>query len=283
MQIRNAQKLESVLPDEFHKRLLGASLQSLSDTGNPLSYANFCNGFRELIRHVFSRLAPDHEITQCPWYVPDTTSKTGITRGHAISYILHGGLRPDYVAMQLGIDHNAEKKQLLSAIAALNKYVHVNPGTFEISLVDAETGANGAIDSLIAVLKLAEDCQAKLANTLHGHIHEEVIHSAISETIISVDELSTHHCVEEVYVHESRVVRIDSKYVHVKAFGEIGVELQWGSNGDLRRGDGATLDECFPFECSIVALVTPGGDFEVEDVSLSVDTSSWWESSYDET
>ena len=103
MQIRNAQKLESVLPDAFHKRLLSASLQSLFDTTNPLSYTNFCNGFRELIRHAFSGLAPDHEITQCPWYVPDATSRTGITRGHAISYILHGGLSPDYVETQLGM------------------------------------------------------------------------------------------------------------------------------------------------------------------------------------
>ena len=61
----------------------------------------------------------------------------------------------------------------------------------------------------------------------------------------------------------------------------MGCELQWGSNSDLRKGDGATLPQTFPFECDLRSPVDdPTVVSPVED-SLRVDRSSWRDNYYD--
>lgn len=278
----SANNLSAQLSSEFQKRLLAASLKSLEDTSNPLSFNNFCAGYRELVRHVLSDLAPDAEIKACTWYIPDKTSRTGITRAHAISYVLQGGLLSIYVTDTLEIDVLEEKKELISAINNLNKYTHVNEGTFGIDASRASAEAALAIDSLSSVLELANQCRAQLARALEAQIHEKVVALAISETIGAIDELATHHCVDEINVEEVTVTRVGSEFIHLRASGTIGVELQWGSNGDLRRGEGMTGNETFLFSCELQSHVEDPVELEVIEGTLCVDTSSWWDGYYDE-
>lgn len=274
--------LSHQLSGEFQKKLLAASIQSLEDMSNPLSFNNFCAGYRELVRHVLSDLAPDAEIKACSWYVPDTTSRTGITRAHAITYLLQGGLPSAYVTGTLEIDIVEEKKELISAIKKLNKYTHVNEGTFGIEASLASAEAVLAIDSLSSVLGLANDCRAQLARALEAQIHNEVVALAISETIGAVDELATHHCVNGIDVEDVTVTKVGSEFIHLRASGTIGVELQWGSNSDLRRGEGATGNDSFPFSCELQSHVEDPAELEAIEGTLRVDTSSWWDDYYDE-
>ena len=274
--------LSALLSSEFQNKLLSASLKSLEDTSNPLSFNSFCAGYRELVRHVLSDLAPDAEIKTCTWYVPDKTSRTGITRAHAITYVLQGGLPSDYVTDILEIDVLDEKKELIDAINKLNKYTHVNEGTFGIDATRASAEATLAVDALSSVLGLANQCRAQLARALEAQIHEEVVALAISETIGAIDELATHHCVDEIDVEEVTVTRVGSEFIHLRASGTIGVELQWGSNGDLRRGDGAVGNESFPFSCELQSHVECPAELEAIEDTLCVDTSSWWDGYYDE-
>lgn len=274
--------LSALLSSEFQRNLLAASLMSLSEASNPLSFNNFCAGYRELVRHVLSDLAPDAEIEACTWYAPDETSKRGITRGHAITYVLQGGLPNDYVADVLQIDVLDEKKELIAAINNLNKYTHVNEGTFGIDASRASVEAVLAIEALSSVLELANQCRAQLARALEAQIHEEVVAVAISETIGAIDELATHHSVDEIYVEEVTVTRVGSEYVHLRVSGTIGVELQWGSNGDLRRGEGAVGSDSFPFSCELQSHVECPAELEAIEDTLCVDTSSWWDGYYDE-
>lgn len=278
----SANNLSAQLSSEFQKKLLAASIKSLEDTSNPLSFNNFCAGYRELVRHVLSDLAPDAEIKACTWYVPDTTSRTGITRAHAITYVLQGGLPSDYVTGTLEIDVLEEKKELISAINKLNKYTHVNEATFGIDASRASAEAALAIDSLSSVLRLANDCRAQLARALEAQIHDEVVALAISETIGAIDELATHHCVDEIDVEEVTVTKVGSEFIHLRASGTIGVELQWGSNSDLRRGDGAKGNDSFPFSCELQSHVEDPAELEAIEDTLCVDTSSWWDGYYDE-
>jgi hypothetical protein len=278
-----AKILDELIADPFHKKLLAAAIKSLSEAGNPLAFNNFCSAYRELVRHVLSSLAPDTEILRCSWYEPDKSSKTGITRAHAVSYIVQGGLSDEYVSEELGIDAKKERKALLSAINGLNKYVHVNEETFGIDEKIASGKASKAIGALIEALRLSETCRDVLARSLESKIHDEVVATAIGDTIQSIDELATHHFIDEVYVGEIRVVRVDSALIHIKAIGSIGVELQWGSRSDLARGDGATLGKSFPLSCELQSEVDSPNEFHVVESTLSVDTSSWWEGYYDET
>ena len=274
--------LRSELGVEFHKKLLAASLKSLEDTTNPLSFNNFCTGFRELVRHVLSDLAPDAEIKACGWYTPDKSSRSGITRSQAITYVIQGGLPSEYVTSVLDIDVSEERRTLVAATNQLNKYTHVGVDTFGIAPVQASEKAELAVRALSNVLALAGHCRSELARALEEHIHDEVVGAAISETIGSIDELATHHTIEEIDVEEVTVTKVDSGHVHINASGTIGVGLQWGSNSDLRRGDGATGNDSFPFTCELRSSVESPEKLQVVDDALLVDTSSWWEGYYDE-
>lgn len=275
--------LRAELDAEFQKRLLAASLKSLEDTVNPLSFNNFCTGFRELVRHVLSDLAPDAEIKACGWYTPNKSSKSGITRSHAITYVIQGGLPSDYVTNVLNIDVSEERRTLVAAVNQLSKFTHVGVKTFGIAPAQASEKAELTVRAMSNVLALAGRCRSELARALEEHIRDEVVGAAISETIGSIDELATHHAIDEIDVEEVIVTKVDSEHVHIDASGTIGVELQWGSNSDLRRGDGATGNESFPFTCKLRGSVESPEELEVVDNALLVDTSSWWEGYYDET
>jgi hypothetical protein len=139
-----------------------------------------------------------------------------------------------------------------------------------------------SVRALSNVLGLANQCHAELVRALENKIHNEVVALAISETIGSIDELASHHCVEEIDVEEVCVTKVGSEYIHLQASGTIGVELQWGSSGDLRRGDGAVGNDSFPFTCELQSHVDSPEDLDVVEELLCVDTSSWWEGYYDE-
>jgi hypothetical protein len=274
--------LNALLNVEFHKKLLAASLKSLEETSNPLSFNNFCSGFRELVRHVLNDLAPDAEIKACSWYEPDKAVRSGITRAHAIVYIIQGGLSDNYASDVLGIDVANEKKVLITAVNDLNKYIHVNQDTFDTDVAHAQEKAAFFVRALSNMLELANQYHTELATALENKINDEVVALAIRETIGSIDELATHHCVEEIDVEEVSVTKVCSRYIHLQAFGTIGVELQWGSSGDLRRGEGAMDNEAFPFTCELQSRVDSPEEPKVVEDSLCVDTSSWWEGYYDE-
>ncbi len=283
MPIERAKDLESLLADSFHKKLLSAAMQSLSDSENPMAFNNSCSAYRELVRHVLSCLAPQSEIRACSWYIPDPQSKTGLTRGHAVTYIIHGGLPGNYVKEELGVDVDSERRYLIKAVNNLSKYVHVNPDTFGLDQEEAMRQASAAITSLINMLQLSGQCRNAISNSLEAQIHDHLVAEAISETIMSVAELATHYSVEEVYVDQVEVTRVDSRSIHARAYGTIDVELQWGSNGDLRRGDGVVINKSFPLSCKLESSVDSPGEVDVIESSLYVDTDEWWDGYYDET
>ncbi|WP_449393034.1 pPIWI-associating nuclease domain-containing protein [Eoetvoesiella caeni] len=66
------------------------------------------------------------------------------------------------------------------------------------------------------------------------------------------------------------------------AYGSVGVELQWGSNSDVRRGEGAVIRNSYPLTCKFISKVTSPEGLDVIEDSLCVDTSSWWKDYYDE-
>ena len=96
-------------------------------------------------------------------------------------------------------------------------------------------------------------------------------------TSLFVQSLATHHSFEEIYVDSHEITSITSETVHIRVSGSIGVPLQWGSNSDLRRGDGAELDESSDYTCELTreaANPNPEALNFVED-SLMVDTGGW--------
>lgn len=265
------------LANDFQRKLLEASLQSAKASGNPLRLNNFSTSFRELFRHVLSDLAPDAQIRNSKWFVPDATARTGITRGHKISYVLHGGLDPSYVLDELDIDVASERTALLSSIDRLSKFTHVNEATFDLPDADVESHVQNACQALEGFLNCADESRRLLCAKVEERVQDDVLNEAIGETIQEIDELATHHVIESVSVDELEVVSINSKTIEFIAYGNIEVELQWGSSSEFRRGEGAAINDSYPLTCRFVSHVHDPEALELVEGSLNVDTSSWWD------
>jgi hypothetical protein len=227
-------------------------------------------------------LAPDQQVLASKWFVPDEKNAGKVTRGQKVTYVVHGGLDPTYVEDTLGIDVQAERSALLKTVDRLNKFTHVNEDSFGSPSNEVERHVLDACEALEAFLNCADEARRLLCSRVEEQVQNEVIRQTISETILSVDEIATHHSIEDVYVDQVEIIALDSREIHFVASGSVDVTLQWGSNSDLRRGDGAEMSESYPLTCNFVSYVDEPDELEMVEDSLCVDTSSWWEGYYDE-
>lgn len=276
MNTTDADRLRTKLTKPFHRALFDATLQSLRDTGNPLHATNFSNGFRELTRNALDSLAPKEQIRASPWFKPDPTSKDGLTRRHRIQYVIHGGLSPEFAEEELGIDVDGEAKALRDAVDKLNKFVHVNEHTFEVDAVQLAEVSEGAIGALADLLDCADSSRRKLCDHLERRVHKALLGEVLRESINDIDIIATHHTVEDLSVEEVQLVSLTGTDLTLAVSGYIEVELQWGSGGDLRRGEGATMGDSFPLTCKFTSSVETPDKFDLVLGSLTVDNASWF-------
>jgi Predicted pPIWI-associating nuclease len=92
---------------------------------------------------------------------------------------------------------------------------------------------------------------------------------------VSVDSLASHFSLEDISLATLRVADIDHERILFEAQGVVHCILQFGSNSDLRRGDGAELPQSFKFRSELYSSVESPDDIEVDENSLGVDTSEW--------
>jgi hypothetical protein len=227
---------------------------------------------RELFGHTLHALAPDANVTKCEWFkrVPKTN---GPTRRQRAKYATQGGLSDDYID-EIGVNVKHLHDAAIKAVDKMSKYTHVRPGTIVDNPYEIAVFVDGAMHALLGLFASFAECRSRVLDALSGEIDDEAVNALITETIQSVDELATHHSVEEVYVERTRVVSLTHDTIYIKATGTLAVELQWGSNSDLSRGDGATLDDSFPFEVTMQSPIDDVSSFY--EVEYSVDTSTWF-------
>jgi len=269
-------KLRTHLPTEFQHKLLDAALLSINALNNPLRLNNFSTAFRELIRHVFDHFAPDEEIKKCEWYEPEPTSRTGVTRAHRVGFVIHGGIAPDYARDVLEIDVDSERKRVVSAIDALSKFTHVNEATFGVPAGEVDARVADACAALENVLETADFARKTLVAAIEYAVEEKVVHAVLQETVASVDEIASHHFIDEVSLDGVHVLRIGATEIEFVAHGTLEVELQWGSNSDVRNDLGAVVNDSFPLTLRLVSPVGAPGEVEAVEGTLIVDTSDWF-------
>ena len=125
------------------------------------------------------------------------------------------------------------------------------------------------------MLVSASEARRELVDAIIGQVEDEVISAALSETVMSVYDISPHHSIDEVYIGGLEVVRIGAENVEFKAYGSLGVQLQWGSNSDIRRGDGMLKRENFRLTMTLTSSVDDPTAVIGNDETLFVDTSAW--------
>ena len=240
-----AEKLKPRLANEFQQRLLAATMQSVQEASNPLRLNNFSASFRELFRHVLVKFAPEHHVMATSWFVPNAKNAGKVTRAQKVSYVVHAGLDPVYVEGELGIDVAAERQALLKTIDQLSKFTHVNEDSFGSSPQEVEQHALAVCEALRSFLDCADAARRLLCSRVEEQVHEDVVSEAIGDTILSLDEIATHHCIDDVDVHQIEVTSMDHAEIQFIAHGSVGVQLQWGSKSDVRNGDGGVIQDSY--------------------------------------
>lgn len=100
----------------------------------------------------------------------------------------------------------------------------------------------------------------------------------------SLDELSTHTTIESVTADSIDSIELkDNRCIVVEGSGSIEIELQIGSNGDLRRGDGDA--SCMTFSLTFTLFLISENStgkpedekYVLDDVDYRIDTSSYYE------
>ncbi|WP_201068761.1 MULTISPECIES: pPIWI-associating nuclease domain-containing protein [Thiorhodovibrio] len=275
-------EIESALTEGFERDLFAASQRNLDDKSNPLRLNNYSYAMRELTRHILHRLAPDENVLKCNWYKNETDKDNGITRKQRAYYAAQGGLDSAYVQHTLGLEVDDIHKDLVEAINKLSQVTHIEPKVFGLPDADIDALVHETTEAVHGFIVTINDCRRLIIDSLWEQIDSAVIDETLRETILSLDELATHHFIDEVYTDKVEIYQIDHELIMFRAEGSIGCELQWGSNSDLRRGDGAILPQSFPFECELVSPVFSPESVESVKGTLGVDTSSWYEGRYEE-
>lgn len=75
---------------------------------------------------------------------------------------------------------------------------------------------------------------------------------------------------------KTEVLLIDESYIHIRATGSVYVELQWGSNSDVKNDTGAVGSETFPLIAELTIDINDLSKVSVIESSISIDTSSWY-------
>jgi len=269
------------LVSEFEERLFDAALQNLDDIDSPLRFNNFAYAIREFIRHILKRLAPDESVLNCTWYKNETDKPKGISRRQRVYYAVQGGLENHYVK-ELGLDVDTIYTPIRDAMEILHKFTHIEESSFTSELTDKTPTESNVLLAINLLFTAINECKSTLAEALIEHLDKSVVDATLNETILEIDELATHHFINEVYTDTVQVESINANEINFIAEGSIDCELQWGSNSDQKNGDGAILAQTFPFTCRLSSPVNDPKDILPIENSLWVDTSSWHDNYLDE-
>ena len=268
------------LDGEFEQRMLDAAMNNLLDENNQLRFSNYAYALRELFLHVLKRMAPDENVQLCEWF-PGLNEREQVARKDSYKYIIHGGLSDEYVRDVLDVNIAGVIPGLRDAFYSLNKFTHISEKIFPINDDDGLKMVGEVEGCIGALFTKLDECHKEIINKLYEAVSEAAIHSSITETVTSIDILSTHSSVDEVYVDDVKIVEINDSEVIFSVIGSVGVGLQWGSNSDLRNDIGAVGRETFPFTCEVRSPVYAPERLECDEGAFHADTSSWWEGYYD--
>ena len=263
----------------FEQDLFHAAIANVDDTSNKLRLNNFAYSMRELIRIVLERLAPDTEVVNAPWFNPnDKDHPDKVTRSQRIKYAIQGWLSDDYVTNTLRIDHQDNDKELRKNIDELSKYTHVTESTFNIDPVKIAELALGVLCNvqlfLMNVAKARYHVQRAAIDCIDNEMIEEFYYNVQND----IDILATHHEILAYLVTGINPKNQDKDTIILEVNGEVQVRLQWGSDGDIRRGDGYETEMSFPFSSTLIASYkNKQGDVHIVSRTIDINTDQFYQ------
>lgn len=260
--------------DEHCRTALDGAIGALADVGNPLRLNFFSTALRILYERTMRKLAPKSLVKRSPWFESELDSGNP-TRAQRIHYAIQGGLADDFLRTDLWIDIDLMRKALVKAVDNFGKYVHGDEGTILVDEATQDREAASMIAALTAFLDSYAACRSAIVEPNQDKLDEAAVDKLLEETTQAVDELATHHSVDEIYVASTVVLTIGVADITYWASGTLNVGLQWGSNSHLRNDDGGEIDQSFSFVCDFTVPLEDPWDLASAETTFAVDTSEW--------
>jgi hypothetical protein len=260
--------------DAFSQLVIDGARHALADNLNPLRFNFFSTAVRILFEHMMGKLAPIDQVKQSAWFVAKKEDGNHPTKEQRIAFAIQGGLADSFVEDQLNVAVHPLRKKLINTVNDLSKYVHGREETIISGVEEQDSEAHKVIDAIHIFLATYHECRSAIIDPIQEQLDDAAIDALLSETIQEIDELASHHCVDEVYV-DSVLIDIGPTHIIYRVTGTVSVTLQWGSNSDRQRGDGAEIEQSFPFQCNIEVPLNDPWDLSLGETDYGVDTSKW--------
>lgn len=267
------------LKQGFEQDLFKAAIANVDDANNKLRLNNFAYAMRELIRTVLERLAPDDEVVNAPWFEPNDKDKPDkVTRTQRIKYAIQGWLSDEFVVETLGIEHSENDKRLRKSIDTLSKYTHVTPLTFGLPPVEVTKCVLDVLLQMQCFLMDVAEAYAQIRNAAMECIDAEMIEEFYMSTQNDLDIIATHYEILSYVVTRINTKSQDDDKIILDVSGFVNVRHQYGSDGDMRRGDGFEMKVRYPFSSKLIASYkNKEGNVHIVDKTIDIDTSSFYE------
>src|SRR6202051_3163930 len=236
--------LKLKIDDQFSGWAIEGSLRALADHENPLRLNFFSTGMRILFEHLMNTLSPEDEVVKASWFTPERRDGKP-SRGQRVFFAIQGGLSETFVKDELKVDLPPLRTCLTDAFAELSKHVHGGENTIIRDQAGQDTVAERTAAAMGAFLDALRECREAVLKPIAEALDRVAVDTLLSDAMLEVDELATHFSVDELYVDTVTVSTIGADKITYKVAGSVEVTLQWGSNSDVRRGDGAESSQSF--------------------------------------
>ena len=232
-----------------------------------------------MTRHFLKRLAPDKEVLGAPWFTVENEAKPEEpTRAQRIKYAIQGYLSDNYLKNELGVDLTEVSRNLRKSINDLSKYTHVEPSTFDVDIDTVTDVSYNIMEDTLRFFMTIEEAKIQVQKAVDACVDEEMLSQFYIETHSEIDMLATHHEVLGYLVTSITQLDKDDETITMQADGVVNVRLQYGSDGDMRRGDGYETEVKFPFTSTFVAnYKNQDGDVHIESANVEVDNDSFYQ------
>lgn len=260
--------------DRFSRWAIEGAQRALTDRQNPLRLNFFSTAMRILFEHVMDTLSPEDQVVSASWFQSERSDGKP-TRWQRAIFAVQGGLAETFVKDELKVDLPPLRRRLLDTVDELSKHVHGRRNTIVRDQGEQDAIARTTVTAMGAFLDALHDCRAAVLTPIVEALDNAAIDALLSETLLDVDELASHYSLDNVDVESIAVHRIGSGSVTYRVTGSVEVTLQWGSNSDVWRGDGAELEQSFPFWCEFELPLDDLWELDLAEPTCGVDTSEW--------
>lgn len=251
------------------------ALSALDDKTNPLRFSFCALALRELFREYFAVVSPDSSVTKCSWWSSDDGK---VTRRDRLKYLIFGRTDPKFFPDSYVEEVDDVCKQYVEDINRLSKCLHMTSKTLKTKEAEHQEAVDNVLDTFGEALGLVDQYHEEIRERL-----PEIITEALDQEFLvgcafdALDILSTHTRPSGVWDVEIVIASLGDDCIRFDGSATICVDLQWGSDGDVRRGDGAEASTSFPFSFKGTASIEDPTKITIDREDIVIDTAAHYE------